>query len=253
MHGKVSAALAILRTEIAEQAALATENKNPGEDGQEELLRARRELAAELREDLRRLGEEEEEHQEQGGQWVDYEGSIDSETELVILGLGTEYDDFSLAAILGGGLKIRWITVTGRGAMEVFVAYHKKEDATEGLATAASDITRAGGPRTSVTRARFKADRHSHEANMNGPQPRYKPYPTSQSAVTGMWTDYGHDDEEYKDEGVWKDYSKIDKWTTREWKTSITETNSSTGASSSTTYADADPEEARARKRARGA
>ena len=139
------------------------------------------------------------------------------------------------------------------GAMEVFVAYHNKEDATEGLATAAAAITRAGGPGTSVTRARFKADLHSHEANINGPQPRYKPYPTSQSAVTGMWTDYGHDDEEYQDEGVWKDYSKIDKWTTREWKTSITETNSSTGASSSTTYADADPEETRARKRTRGA
>ena len=67
-----------------------------------------------------------------------------------------------------------------------------------------------------------------------------------------MWTDYGHNDEEIKEEGVWKDYSKVDKWTTREWKTSITETTSSTGASSSTAYTDTDPEEARARKRARG-
>jgi hypothetical protein len=248
--GKISAALALVRSEIAEQTALMAENKNTGEEGLEELLKARRNLAAELREDLRLLGEEEEDPwQEQEGKWVDHEGSPESETELVILGLGMEFDDYVLASMLGGGLKVRWITTT---PMDVFVAYHKKEDATEGLTTVAPEIIKAGGPRTSVKRARFNMVRHSHEADMNGPQPRYIPYPTTRSEVTGMWTDYGHNDEEIEEAEGWKDYSKVDKWTTREWKTSVTETTSSTGASSSTTYTDTDPEEARARKRARG-
>ncbi len=132
------------------------------------------ELAAELREDLRRLGFREEEHQETGGTWMNYE-SRKSETELVIMGLRTEYDDHELAAILGGGLKIRRITMTSTAAREVFVAYHLKRHATEGLATASTAITRAGGPETVTTRARFNAGLHSHEADVNGPQPRYKP------------------------------------------------------------------------------
>ncbi len=251
MHAGVLTALANLRAEIAEQEAFQIINMDIIENGQEELLMARRELAAELREDLRRLGVEEEEHQETGGTWMNYE-SRKCETELVILGLGTEYDDYALAAILGGGSKIRSITMTATEAMEVFVAYHHKEDATVGLATASVAITSAGGPDTVATRARFNAGLHAHEADPNGQQPRYKPYPTQKSAVTGKWTDYGHGDEAYQDEGVWKDYSKSDIWITKEWKTSSTETNTSTGASSSSTYADADPEEARTRKRARG-
>jgi hypothetical protein len=57
--------------------------------------------------------------------------------------------------------------------------------------------------------ARFKFDLHSHEEDPDGPQPRYTPYPTRKSSVTGMWTDYG-EDEAYEDTGVWKDWSKVE-------------------------------------------
>ena len=98
------------------------------------------------------------------------------------MGLTTTMNDYELAAILGGGRKVRYITMT---ATETFVSYHVKEDAAEALGTASIAITNAGGPETGVTMARFNFDLHSHEEVMDGPQPRHRKYPTRKSNVTG--------------------------------------------------------------------
>jgi hypothetical protein len=262
MSTGVLTALENLRVQIREMEAFEHIN---AEDGQlqEELLTARREVAAELRENLRLLGFKEEEHQETGGTWMDYE-SEKCETELVILGLANEYDDYGLAAILGGGSKIRMINITSTDAREIYVAYYNKEDATEGLATASTDISLAGGPITHTNRSRYNHEFHGHERDKRAKKPMYKPFPTKKSPATGLWTEWESDEEgsreeeeegvwkDYQEEGGWKDYSKIDMWTTKKWKTSNTKTNVSTGASSSTTHADADLEDTRSKKRSRG-
>jgi hypothetical protein len=241
MQAGVKTALANLRAEIAE----AESNADFVSNGQEELLVARKELAAELREDLRQLGlvEEEEEHQEIEGTWTDY-GRRKCDTELIIMGLGAEFEEYALAAILGGGSKIRTITITAKEPKEVYVNYYLKEDATVGLNTASTAITNAGGPETITTRAWFNRDFHDHEDNPRAPVPKYTPYPS----LSSTWTNYGQGDEGDQ-EGSWKDYSKADIWVTKKWNTKSTETISSTGASSSTMYSD--PEDARSKKRSR--
>ena len=243
MQAGVKTALANLRAEISE----AESNADFVSNGQEELLVARKELAAELREDLRQLGlvEEEEEHQEIEGTWTDY-GRRKSETELIIMGMGAEFDDYALAAILGGGSKIRRITFTAKEPKEVYVDYYLKEDSTVGLDTASTAITNAGGPETITTRAWFNKEFHAHEDDPRAPVPKYTPYPS----LSGTWTNDGQGDEGDQ-EGSWKDYSKSDIWVTKKWNTSSTETNSSTGASSSTMYSDPGPEDVRSKKRSR--
>ncbi len=114
---------------------------------------------------------------------------------------------------------------------------YKKEDATVGLATVSTAITSAGRPETVTTRTRFNKESHAHEDDPRAPVPIYTPYPS----LTGKWTDYGQGDEGDQ-EGSWKDYGKSDIWVTKKWKTSSTETNSSTGASSPTMYSDPGPE-----------
>ena len=166
-------------------------------------------------------------------------------------------NDYELAAILGGGRKVRYITMT---ATETFVSYHVKEDAAEAIATASMAITNAGGPETEVTMARFKPELHGHEEDPDGPQPRYIPYPRLKSSATGLWTDYGEaGDEADQHTGVWTDWSKGERqWDTKEWMTTCNTLNTSTGASSSRTSTEAesgyaDPDEVRSTKRARGA
>jgi hypothetical protein len=261
MAAKVLTALENLCEQIREMEAAEQENPEDGE-AQEELLTARRGVAAELRESARRLGGEEEEHVETGGTWTDYEAEK-CRTQLVIFGLANEYDDYGLAAILGGGSKIRMINITATKAREVYVAYYNKEDATEGLATASADISLSGGPITHTHRAIYNHEIHGYERDKRAEKPRYKPFPTKKSPATGLWTEWESDEEgsmekeeegvwkDYQEEGGWKDYSKIDMRTTEKWKTSNTKTNVSTGASSSTTYADADLEDTRSKKRSR--
>jgi hypothetical protein len=223
------------------------------ENGEEELLAARRMLAEELREEARLLSLEEEDPQ---SQWTDYAESRKSETEIVIIGIQASTDDYALASILGGGLKVRNITMTGT---ETFVSYHHARDAAEALTTASLAITNAGGSETVVKKARYKKDLHEHEGNPDGPQPRYKPYPTHVSGITGRWTDWGHgDDDADSGTGVWTDWSKGERqWVTRESTQRCNTINTSTGASSSRTSTEevsgyADPDDGRSKKRPRG-
>jgi hypothetical protein len=157
-HAAVTAAMEGLRASIAQQNAWAEQQGYMLEDGEADLLAARRELARELREEAALLLQEEESQ----GQWTDYGAGRKSETEVVIIGLKTEMDEYALAGILGGGLKVRYITMT---EVEAFVSYHFKKDAAEALTTASTNITNAGGPETVVTMARYKPNLHGHEEN----------------------------------------------------------------------------------------
>jgi hypothetical protein len=180
-HEGVTLALVNLREQIANQTEWAHQHADELDNGEEELLMARKALATELMEEARQLAIVEE-PQEPQGHWVHHEGGRKSETEIVIIGLPNEMDDYELASILGGGRKIRHITMTTN---ETFVSYHLKADATEGYGTASLAITNAGGPETVVTMARFNPKLHGHEADPDGPQPRYKPYPREKSTMTG--------------------------------------------------------------------
>ncbi len=92
-------------------------------------------------------------------------------------------NDYELAAILGCGQKVRYITMAGT---ESFISHHVKEDAAEAIATALMAITNAGGPEAAVTMARYKPELHGHEEDPDGPQPKHTPYPTLKSSTTGM-------------------------------------------------------------------
>jgi hypothetical protein len=95
----------------------------------------------------------------------------------------TTRNDHELAAIVGGGQKVRYIT---RTATETIASDHIKWDTIGVMGTASIDITNAGGPETAGTMARFNLDLHSHEEVMEEPQPRRREYPTRKSKATGM-------------------------------------------------------------------
>ena len=210
-------------------------------------------LADELVEEARKLNIGREVQQ---GNWTDYAESRKSETEIVIIGIQATMDEYELAAILGGGMKIRKVTMAGT---ETFVAYHHVKDATEAMETVAAAVSNAGNQETVVTRARYKHELHKHEENPDGPQPGYVPYPTQVSEKSGKCTDWGNgNDEADSSTGVWTDWSKGERqWVTRQSIQRLNTTNTSTGASSSRTSTEevsgyADPGEGRSRKRPRG-
>jgi hypothetical protein len=252
-HVEVTTSLMQLREAIAAQSRWMEEHGSLVPNGEEELLAARRLLADELKEEARLLSIGQEDQQ---SQWTDYEGNRKSETEIVIIGIQASMDEYELASILGGGMKVRRITMTGT---ETFVSYHHARDAAESLKTASLAITNAGGLETVVKKARYKHELHEHEGNPDGPQPRYTPYPTHVSERAGEWTDWGHgDDDADSSTGVWTDWSKGERqWVTRQSTQRLNTTNTSTGASSSRTSTEevsgyADPDEGRSRKRPRG-
>jgi hypothetical protein len=107
-HAGMTAAVQNLREPIAEQNVWALQHADRLEIGEEELLTARRALARELREEAELLTTVEESQ----GHWTHHEESRKSQTKEVIMGLTTTRNDYELADILGGGLKVRHITRT---------------------------------------------------------------------------------------------------------------------------------------------
>jgi hypothetical protein len=158
-HVEVTTSLARLQEAIAAQSRWLEQNGSMLPDGEEDLLAARRMLADELVEEARKLNIGREDHQ---GHWTDYAESRKSETEIVIIGIQATLDSYELAAILGGGMKIRKVTKAGT---ETFVAYHHANDATEAMETAATAILNAVNQETVVKRARYKQSLHKHEEN----------------------------------------------------------------------------------------
>jgi hypothetical protein len=253
-HVDVTTSLMRLREAIAAQSRWMEEHGSLVPDGEMELLAARRVLADELLEEARMLNVGREDQQ---AQWTDYAESRKSETEIVIIGIQATMDEYELAGILGGGMKIRKVTMAGT---ETFVAYHHANDATEAMETATAAILNAVNQETVVKRARYKHAIHKHEEDPDGPQPEYVPYPTQISEKSGRWTKWGNgdDDEEEASTGGWTDWSKGERqWVTQQNTRRLDRTNTTTGATSSRTSTEevsgwADPDEERSRKRPRG-
>jgi hypothetical protein len=251
-HVDVTTSLARLQEAIAEQNRWMVANQSLLPDGEDDLLEARRMLADELMEEARKLNIGQ---VVQEGNWVDYGESRKSETEIVIIGIQAMVDSYEVAAILGGGSKIRKVTQTGT---ETFVAYHHANDATAAMDTAATAILNAVNQETVVKRARYKYELHKHEANPDGPQPEYVPYPTQTSAESGRWTKWGNGDDDEEEESTWTDWSKGERqWVTHHNTRRSDRTNTLTGATSSRTSTEemsgwANPDEERSRKRPRG-
>ncbi len=251
-HVEVTTSLARLQEAIAEQSRWMEANQSVLPDGEDDLLEARRMLADELMEEARKLniGREVQE-----GNWTDYAEGRKSETEIVIIGIQSMVDSYEVAAILGGGSKIRKVTKTGT---ETFVAYHHANDATEAMETAATAILNAVHQETVVKRARYRHNLHKHEAYPDGPQPEYEPYPPLTPTKLGSWTRWGNAEDDEEEGSTWTDWGKSERqWVTHHSTRRSDRTNTLTGATSSRTSTEemsgwANPDEERSRKRPRG-
>ena len=179
---------------------------------------------------------------------MDYGTARKSETELVIIGIQATMSEYEVAAMLGGGSKIRKVKQTGT---ETFVAFHHANDATMALDTAATTILNMTNDQTVVTRARYRHGLHKHEAFPDGQQPEYEPYPPLTPTKKGMWTRWGKSDDDEEGGSTWTDWGKNQGITHRSSHRSD-RTNTRTGttlASSSTeeTAGGANPDEERAK------
>jgi hypothetical protein len=250
-HVGVTTALAQLQEAIAEQTRWAAENAHLlPDEAEDELLEARRMMRDELLEEVRKLGVGQE---IQEGNWVDYGESRKSETELVIIGIQATRNEYEVAAILGGGSKIRKVTQTGT---ETFVAFHHANDATMALDTAATTILNMTNEQTVVKRARYRHELHKHEAYPDGPQPEYEPYPPLTPTKTGRWTRWGKSDDDEEGGSTWTDWGK-NQWVTHHSSRRSDRTNTLTGATSSRSSTEemsgwANPDEERTKQRPRG-
>jgi hypothetical protein len=253
-HVEVTTALARLREAISNQDGYLAQYFDILPDGEAALRAARKALADELAEDVRKLniGREDEE-----GVWTEHAESKKSETEIVIIGIPETLDSYGVAAILGGGTKIRKVTITGT---ETFVAYHHANDATQAMETATAAILNAVNQETVVKRARYRHSLHKHEADPEGEQPEYVPYPTQISGESGRWTSWGNGDEGGGEASAsgWTDWSLGERqWVSYQNTRRSDRTNTTTGATSSRSSTEevagwANPGEERARKRPRG-
>jgi hypothetical protein len=253
-HVAVISAMSQLNDAIDEQSRWATEHAGElPDEAAGELLSARRMMREELLEQARKLGEGEE---TQEGEWVDHGESRKSETELVVLGLQATRSEYEVAAILGGGSKIRKVAMAGT---EVFVAFHKANDATLALDTAADTILNTTNEQTVVKRARYRHNLHKHEAYPDGPQPEYEPYPPLTPTKLGSWTRWGNAEDDEEEGSTWTDWGEKgeNQWVTHQSSRRSNRTNTRTGATSSRSSTEetsgwANPEEERSKKRPRG-
>jgi hypothetical protein len=256
-HVAVITAMSQLNDAIDEQERWSREHAGEMPDGAEgELLIARREMRKELLEQARKLGEGEE---AQEGEWVDHEESRKSETELVVLGLQATRSEYEVAALFGGGSKVRKVVMAGT---EVFVAFHKANDATLALDTAADTILRTTNEQTVVKRARYRHKLHKHEAYPDGPQPEYEPYPPLTPTKLGSWTRWGNAEDVEEEGSTWTDWGERgekgeNQWVSYQSSRRSNRTNTRTGATSSRSSTEemsgwANPEEERSKKRSRG-
>jgi hypothetical protein len=252
-HVAVVTAFTQFQEAIAEETRWAAQHAGElPDEAAEELLEARRQMRDEMLEEARKLCEGQEIEE---GNWVDYGTARKSETELVIIGIQATMSEYEVAAMLGGGSKIRKVKQTGT---ETFVAFHHANDATLALETAAATILNMTNDQTVVTRARYRHGLHKHEAFPDGEQPEYEPYPPLTPTKKGMWTRWGKsdDDDDEEEGGTWTDWGK-NQWVTHLSSRRSDRTNTLTGATSSRSSSEvmsgwANQDEERTKTRSRG-